>query len=48
MGGAPERVGAIPLASLYGATTKRFDEQVRLNAERFPADSMFRLSGKEL
>ena len=32
------------LASLYGVTTKRFNEQVRRNAARFPEDFMFRLS----
>jgi hypothetical protein len=32
------------LATLYGVTTKRFNEQVRRNRERFPADFMFQLS----
>ena len=32
------------LAELYGVTTKRFNEQVRRNSARFPADFMFRLS----
>ena len=36
------------LAMLYGVTTKRFNEQVRRNAERFPADFMFRLTNQEL
>jgi len=36
------------LAQLYGVTTKRFNEQVRRNAARFPADFMFRLSFQEL
>ncbi|MCC7184169.1 MAG: ORF6N domain-containing protein [Rhodocyclaceae bacterium] len=35
------------LAALYGVTTKRFNEQVRRNAERFPADFMFALSPEE-
>jgi ORF6N domain len=35
------------LATLYGVTTKRFNEQVRRNRERFPADFMFQLSGLE-
>lgn len=35
------------LATLYGVTTKRLNEQVRRNRERFPADFMFRLSPKE-
>jgi len=32
------------LAELYGVSTKRFNEQVRRNSARFPADFMFRLS----
>jgi hypothetical protein len=32
------------LAELYGVTTKRLNEQVRRNADRFPSDFMFRLS----
>ena len=35
------------LAALYGVTTKRFNEQVRRNRERFPADFMFQLSAQE-
>lgn len=35
------------LAALYGVTTKRFNEQVRRNLERFPADFMFQLSEAE-
>ena len=35
------------LAALYGVTTKRFNEQVRRNAKRFPADFMFRLNAPE-
>ncbi|WP_409574943.1 ORF6N domain-containing protein [Sulfuritalea sp.] len=35
------------LAALYGVPTKRLDEQVRRNAERFPADFMFALSQEE-
>ncbi|MBX7124013.1 MAG: ORF6N domain-containing protein [Opitutaceae bacterium] len=35
------------LAALYGVTTKRFNEQVRRNANRFPADFMFRLTAEE-
>jgi hypothetical protein len=35
------------LAELYGVSTKRLNEQVRRNVERFPADFMFRLSLKE-
>jgi len=35
------------LASLYGATTKRFNEQVRRNRKRFPADFMFQLTAEE-
>jgi hypothetical protein len=35
------------LAALYGVTTKRFNEQVRRNLERFPGDFMFQLSAEE-
>src|SRR5205809_8093567 len=35
------------LAALYGVSTKRFNEQVRRNAARFPADFMFRLTADE-
>lgn len=35
------------LAALYGVTTKRFNEQVRRNLGRFPADFMFQLSETE-
>ena len=35
------------LAALYGVTTKRFNEQVRRNRERFPSDSMFQLTDEE-
>src|SRR4030088_1686043 len=36
------------LAALYGVTTKRFNEQVRCNAARFPEDFMFQLSVSEI
>ena len=32
------------LAALYGVTTKRLNEQVRRNLERFPEDFMFQLT----
>ncbi|MBF0595808.1 MAG: ORF6N domain-containing protein, partial [Candidatus Omnitrophica bacterium] len=32
------------LARIYGVTTKRLNEQVKRNAERFPIDFMFRLT----
>jgi hypothetical protein len=35
------------LSALYGVTTKRLNEQVRRNAERFPKDFMFRLTTGE-
>ena len=35
------------LAGLYGVSTKRFNEQVRRNLDRFPSDFMFRLSPAE-
>ncbi len=36
------------LAALYGVSTKRFNEQVRRNAKRFPADFMFQLTADEI
>ena len=36
------------LAKLYGVTTKRLNEQVTRNVERFPEDFMFRLSREEI
>ena len=35
------------LAVLYGVTTKRLNEQVKRNRERFPEDFMFQLTEKE-
>ena len=35
------------LAALYGVPTKRLNEQVRRNAERFPEDFMFQLAQEE-
>jgi hypothetical protein len=35
------------LASLYGVSTKRFNQQVRRNRKRFPADFMFQLTAEE-
>lgn len=35
------------LAELYGVTTKRFNEQVKRNQERFPMDFMFQLTAEE-
>lgn len=35
------------LASLYGVTTKRLNEQVKRNAKRFPGDFMFQLTWEE-
>ena len=35
------------LARLYGVTTKRLNEQVKRNRERFPNDFMFRLTARE-
>ena len=34
-------------AKLYGTSTKRFNEQIRRNGDRFPDDFMFRLSDEE-
>lgn len=38
----------VELAVLYGVSTKRFNEQVRRNRHRFPADFMFQLSAEDL
>lgn len=35
------------LAELYGVTTKRLNEQVKRNSDRFPEDFMFQLNQKE-
>ncbi len=35
------------LAEFYGVTTKRLNEQVKRNSDRFPADFMFQLTDKE-
>jgi hypothetical protein len=35
------------LAGLYGVETKRLNEQVRRNIERFPQDFMFQLNDEE-
>jgi len=36
------------LAKLYGVTTKRLNEQVKRNKERFPEDFMFKLNKEEV
>ena len=36
------------LAALYGVETRRLNEQVRRNIDRFPADFMFQLSTDEM
>ncbi len=35
------------LARIYGVSTKRLNEQVKRNKERFPADFAFQLTAKE-
>jgi len=35
------------LAALYGVTTKRLNEQVQRNIDRFPSDFIFQLNNKE-
>ena len=35
------------LASVYGVTTRRLNEQVKRSRDRFPADFMFRLTARE-
>lgn len=37
----------VDLASLYGVTTKRLNEQVKRNRNRFPEDFTFRLTAEE-
>jgi hypothetical protein len=37
----------VDIAALYGVPTKRLNEQVKRNSERFPADLMFRLNSDE-
>lgn len=37
----------IDLADIYGVKTKRLNEQVKRNINRFPSDFMFQLSGEE-
>lgn len=36
------------LATLYGVTTKRLNEQVKRNAQRFPGDFLFQLTPREV
>jgi hypothetical protein len=36
-----------PWAALYGVSVKRFNERVRRNRQRFPADFMFQLTAEE-
>lgn len=36
------------LADIYGVQTKRLNEQVRRNIDRFPEDFCFRLTGEEM
>lgn len=36
------------LAALYGTTTKAFNQAVKRNLDRFPADFMFRLTAEEV
>ena len=35
------------LAEIYEVSTKRLNEQVKRNQNRFPADFMFKLTAKE-
>ena len=38
----------VELASVYGVTTKRLNEQVKRNRDRFPSDFMFQLTNQEV
>lgn len=42
----PLKLGA-DLAEAYGVATRRLNEQIKRNKERFPDDFMFKLSAKE-
>ena len=35
------------LAAIYGSTTKRLNEQIKRNRDRFPEDFMFQLTAEE-
>jgi ORF6N domain len=37
----------VDLAELYGVPTKRLNEQIKRNQDRFPADFMFKLTDDE-
>jgi hypothetical protein len=37
----------VDLAALYGVSTKRFNEQVKRNLQRFPGDFMFQVTREE-
>jgi phage regulator Rha-like protein len=37
----------VDLAALYGVETRRLNEQIKRNLDRFPADFMFRLTAEE-
>ena len=38
----------VDLSEMYGVETKRLNEQVKRNLERFPEDFMFQLTGEEV
>ena len=38
----------VDLAALYGVTTKRLNEQIRRNLDRFPSDFVFQLTVQEV
>ena len=38
----------VDLALVYGVTTKRLNEQVRRNAERFPPDFLIQLTNQDI
>jgi len=41
------KVMDMDLAKLYGVETKRLNEQVKRNLDRFPLDFMFKLTSEE-
>jgi len=38
----------VDLAQVYGVTTKRLNEQVRRNSDRFPSDFLIQLTNQDL
>ena len=43
----PKQTHPVDLAALYGVQTKRLNEQVKRNRDRFPSDFLFQLTADE-